>query len=482
MRRTLLILLLLVATVAAALAPAQRWIDIIFLHRDGISRTVRSLSADSLATAGHIAGESGRMDSLRITAPGGTHFSFALDSMERCELRKHIPVIYIDTDSAVYEITSKKEYLTGRFSMSAGAGTDADFDSITPVDVNIRGRGNSTWSMPKKPYRLKFNKKISLCGMAKAKNYALIANYIDPTLMHNTAALAIAQGLGMPYTNHSVAVDVVLNGRYCGSYMLTEKIGINSGSVDIDEDKGLLLEMDVAMDEDYCFHSPLLRLPVMIKDPDLQELAEADTSMTADARFDTIKADFARAEAALFSSDTEEWRQYFDLNSVVNYLLVQNISGNWEFSHPKSLYLYQTQRGEPYHFGPVWDFDWTAEYFLVYEAHYDYGYPLLINTLGSEMFMQMTRSEIFWEHYRERWQYFKRTVWPQVKTYLEAYAVLLETSALRNGELWHPQREDRHEFYWESTAMFSRSLNRYLDWLERRIEYIDQSPAMGLYW
>ena len=482
MKRAHILSIVILTAFASAYALIPRWLDIIFRSPDGISYTVRSMPEDSIAYARHIRNNIGVIDSLQIITPYGRSQTFALDSMDRCELRPHIPVIYINTDSAVYEISSKTEYLTATFSMSAGAGVDTEYDSVAPTSVNIRGRGNSTWRMPKKPYRLKFNKKISLCGMTKAKSYALIANYIDATLMHNTAAFAIAQGLGMPYTNHSVAVDVVLNGRYCGSYMLTEKIGINAGSVDIDEEEGLLLEMDVAMDEDYCFFSDRLKLPVMVKDPDLNELAEEDTTINALELFDSIRSDFNAIEASLFSNDTEEWMQHFDLTSVVNYLLVNNICGNWEFSHPKSLYLYRVAPGEKFNFGPVWDFDWTAEYFTHYNASYDYGYPLLLGTTGSRMFRQMTRSEAFWERYREQWQVFKRKVWPEVKAYLEKYADILESSALRNGELWPPGHPDQHEAYWVSSSQFRYNLSLYLSWIERRIEYIDQSPTMGLHW
>ena len=57
-----------------------------------------------------------------------------------------------------------------------------------------------------------------------------------------------------------------------------------------------------------------------------------------------------------------------------------------------------------------------------------------------------------------------------------------ETSALRNGELWHADRPDRDRRYWKPTTSFRRNLQDYITWIERRMEYIDQSPSMGLYW
>ena len=90
----------------------------------------------------------------------------------------------------------------------------------------MKGRGNSTWGYPKKPYRLKLNKKAEICGLGKAKNYVLLANHLDPTLMLNSVAFKIGRLLELPFTNHAIPVDVVLNGIYKGSYLLTEQIEV----------------------------------------------------------------------------------------------------------------------------------------------------------------------------------------------------------------------------------------------------------------
>jgi hypothetical protein len=77
--------------------------------------------------------------------------------------------------------------------------------------TEVKGRGNSTWGYPKKPYRLKLNKKAEICGLGKAKNYVLLANHLDPTLMLNSVAFKIGRLLELPFTNHAIPVDVVLN-------------------------------------------------------------------------------------------------------------------------------------------------------------------------------------------------------------------------------------------------------------------------------
>ena len=43
------------------------------------------------------------------------------------------------------------------------------------TEITIKGRGNSTWNQPKRPYAIKFSKKQSVCGMPKGKRWVLIA-------------------------------------------------------------------------------------------------------------------------------------------------------------------------------------------------------------------------------------------------------------------------------------------------------------------
>lgn len=138
--------------------------------------------------------------------------------------------------------------------------------------------------------------------MAKAKTFALIANYIDPSLMRNPVALWTAQQLELPFSNHSVPVNVYLNGHYKGAYMMTEKIGIGGGSVDIDETTGMLFELDSNFDEDFKFNyyfpnNYSKTLPVMVKDPDLTEVKPDETER--DTYFKQWQSDFTEMANAV---------------------------------------------------------------------------------------------------------------------------------------------------------------------------------------
>lgn len=75
----------------------------------------------------------------------------------------------------------------------------------------MKGRGNSTWyGVPKKPYRIKLDEKSSLLSMSTDKNWALLANFYDKTLLRNLTAFEISKIVEMPWTPKSVSVDYYL--------------------------------------------------------------------------------------------------------------------------------------------------------------------------------------------------------------------------------------------------------------------------------
>lgn len=100
--------------------------------------------------------------------------------------------------------------------------------------ASIKGRGNATWQLPKRPYNLKLENKYKIFGMQKSKKWSLIANYEDETLMRNSVAFGAAADAGMAYTPESAPTDLYINGEYKGSYLLTSRIEAASKRVDVE--------------------------------------------------------------------------------------------------------------------------------------------------------------------------------------------------------------------------------------------------------
>lgn len=127
----------------------------------------------------------------------------------RCPQSTGLPVFDIQTANGK-EITSKTEYSDA----SVAIYTQGTKEPCLQQQASIRGRGNSTWWYPKKPYRLKLDKKAPLFGMQSAKTWVLLANAIDPTLICNTVALEMADRMGFPYVNHTQPIELFINRQY----------------------------------------------------------------------------------------------------------------------------------------------------------------------------------------------------------------------------------------------------------------------------
>lgn len=98
---------------------------------------------------------------------------------------------------------------------------------------SIRGRGNSTWGLSKKPYQIKLCEEADFFGFGEAASWNLLANGYDETRLRNRIALELASELGMDYVPEGRMIDLYINNCYYGNYFLTEKIRVDEGSVDI---------------------------------------------------------------------------------------------------------------------------------------------------------------------------------------------------------------------------------------------------------
>lgn len=365
-----------------------------------------------------------------------------------------IPELTITTtDPSIAEIPSKDYYLEGTLAVN-GRGGYEDYTGKTEV----KGRGNSTWGYPKKPYRLKLNKKAEICGLGKAKNYVLLANHLDPTLMLNSVAFKIGRLLKLPFTNHAIPVDVVLNGIYKGSYLLTEQIEVKENRVDLDENNSVMWELDSYWDDEPKFKSTAFNLPVMVKDPDLTT-----------EQFEYWKKDF-NAFTTQFAKEPLEGNSYvdmIDIESVAKFLITFNLVHNMEINHPKSVFLHKEGNGK-YVMGPIWDFDWAYDYEGTSNHFGRYNTPLFsssMNGVGTAFFQRFLQDSRVKAIYKRTWQDFKNNKLDALLQYVDDYAVMLKPSVERNSELW------------ENTRSFDTKVKELKTWLRNRADYIDSEVS-----
>lgn len=365
-----------------------------------------------------------------------------------------LPHLFIITENNA-PVNSKDDYVQATIKLD-GADIYEDYEGTT----RIRGRGNSTWGMPKKPYRLKLDNKASLLGLSAEKDWILLANYLDGTLMLNAVASKTAQLLEMPYTNTMIPVDVTLNGEYMGNYMFTEHKEVEKNRIDV-TNGGILLELDTYFDEAWQFKSEHYELPVMIQYPELEDYLFEEATIERDR----IMADFQILEDAVFdeSFPNNNYLDYIDANALVNYLIVYNLTRNVEINHPKSTYLHKQKDGK-YMMGPIWDFDWAFDYNGVDTYFQSSTGPLFRggNESGTRFFSRFLEDPTIQDLYRDKWSQFKSNKLPELLSYIDEYAALIEISHALNYRKWQRGSGDIND-----------DLEKLRTWVENRASYID---------
>ncbi len=271
-----------------------------------------------------------------------------------------LPRIDIITDKRFVRI-GREDYVDCSVSLS-GAGEEFDFEAL---DAGIRGRGHSTWKLyPKKPYRIKFDEKTSLFGEKKNKSWVLLAMYNDFSYIKDRLAFTLADSPGtedfVPSYNY---VELYINGRYNGLYLLTDQVDENKGRCEVKEDfteadteVPFLLEIDDYAPEEgvegvdyFNVHGRFYA----VKYP------EADERYT-ETQFDYIKNYIETVDALTRKSGVtlSELAEYIDIQSFMDYYIIEELMGQTEINF-KSVYMSKAV-GEKMKMGPIWDFDWSV--------------------------------------------------------------------------------------------------------------------------
>lgn len=273
----------------------------------------------------------------------------------------NLPTVVVNTVDA-REPYDKEHDIPGNIIIISDNGTD-----ILDKPGTIRERGNASREFPKKPWRLKFDKKQHVLGSpAKAKKWTLINNYGDKTLMRNILAFETARMFGMEFVPFCRPVDVILNGEYKGCYQLCDQVEVNPGRVDIDEmapedvsgdalTGGYLVEVDAYADQELSwFTTAHYGLPVTIKSPKDDEIVPEQSEYIR-GYFNALEPMMKSSAGYDCTDPVTGYRSMFDTRSFIRHMLVNEVAGNTDTYW--STYMYKRRNDPRIYTGPVWDFD-----------------------------------------------------------------------------------------------------------------------------
>jgi hypothetical protein len=360
-------------------------------------------------------------------------------------------------------ITSKDYYLKASLKI---------YDYLTDKFIElkdsteIKGRGNSTWELPKKPYRLKTFKSISIGGMPSSKHWALLANFEDKSASRTKLASDLANYLGVSYAPRSIPVELVLNGEHVGAYELIEVIKIDPKRIDITTvntkngitSGGVIFELNRRRDETYNFNTNE-GVPISIKEPD--DL-NAKTDEIALKHLNYLADILNTAEGSLYSNDfadtSKGYAKYFNINAAITWYLTEEILKNYDIGDYSVFKYIDTKNKNKITYGPIWDFDLSAG---VREG--PIGFKAKIENEWMRRFFEDPKFE---QLVKSKWSSSRAGILTNMISSINQNARKLKASQAVNAGIWEG-------FLRPDDKSFADDINYLKAWLYERVQWLD---------
>lgn len=301
-----------------------------------------------------------------------------------------IPSVWIETDSPMeYVLEEKGNETTAEICILSGEGNK----EYAGVVESFRGRGNSTWYQNKKSFGLTLKQSAPLLGMKPGRSWVLLAGSFDNTVIRNKIIMDMAQECGMQNAVSGEFADVYINGEYKGCYLLTEKITIGTGRMEIgdleektelvndlplveypryivgenaekkgyyiaqnptDISGGYLLEVEMYINRYGLESSGFITqngVPLVMVSPEYASAEQVDYIANIVQAFEN-----ALESPDGYNSSGIHYSEYIDMESFVLRYLIDEYSKSLDAGY-SSYFLYKPQGEDKLYAGPVWDYD-----------------------------------------------------------------------------------------------------------------------------
>ncbi|MDR0427146.1 MAG: CotH kinase family protein, partial [Dysgonamonadaceae bacterium] len=395
----------------------------------------------------------------------------------------NIPDIIIHT-SGNEDIVSRDSYLSGIVTFISKDGRDVYTDSL-----EIRGRGNASWDFDKKPYRIKLAKKANVLGNpAKGRNWTLISNHGDKTLMRNLLAFDLGRRLEMPYVPAGQPVNLYLNGEYKGCYQFCDHIDVRKNRVDITKLKptdiagedltgGYFIEIDAYADFENNRFMSEQGIPVTIKSPGEKSILPEQVNY--------IQSHFNKWETAVYAADYQDpktgFRKYMDTPTFIRHFLVGELTGNTDTYW--SVNMYKQRSDDKFYFGPIWDFDLAFENdSRTYPVNSPHRTDWLYKSGGNgadgvtDLVNRILSDSALSEEIRKTYSYYRDSgsiTEEQLLAVIDNYAAMMDASQKMNFKRWDIINSLIHEIN-HNTGSYPGEVNIVKQYVRERIAWMDK--------
>lgn len=431
---------------------------------------------------------------LTVKAENGDKKEYSV-SFNCPQINTELPVLRLQPETG---IVSRDTYVKTKLDIYR-SGSDKGVWKSDDEPVEVRGRGNSTWGLPKKPYRIKFPVKFSPVGLdhAKAKSWVILAHDMDKSLLRNHLAFEISRILfnasenyhnegAVMFTPCSQFVNVYMNDDYHGVYQMSDQMEVAKGRIDIDRLKavdgsdaskitgGYLVETNIHHDEGYPVSFNSSRGIYM--DHKYPKDDDCDIS-----QYRYMEDFIYKAESILYSYDFKDpqygWRKWFDEKTLADYIIVKELAGDMDGY--TSTYFYKRRGIDKIFFGPVWDVDkgWnndkrtphgnTLSQLMIYGGFY---MPPYINP---DWFHRFWQDEEFRKFVGARWAQKREALVSKVLSELDSRPMSMSKAIRANFSVWDFNYQYSNEANMPART-YELEIRRMKDLTVQRAELLDK--------
>jgi hypothetical protein len=407
-----------------------------------------------IQTSNKTANDFTQIQTYTVKTNDGKSQSFSVDLTKFTGL----PIIRLTIEGGA-SITSKDGYVNGEVWIDGGR----NYVELVTVPMEIRGRGNSTWQHPKKPYQMKLENKSEFLGMPRDKKWLFLAEYSDKTMLRNTIAFEMGHMSNLSWTPQSAFSEVYLNNDYIGTYNITQKVEESNNRLPLGDD-GFLLEIDQfdRLDPDDVYFNTD-RFLINVKEPGI------DWGSSELDEISTIIKDF---EQTLFSSDFKRedigYRKHIDVESFIDWYLISEITKNVDSKFYSSIYLH-VPPGEKIKMGPLWDFDLSFGNVDYADSRYPEGYWVKEHQWYDRLF----QDPAFVSQVQARFSFFKQNQ-NVILNKIDQYAQQLQWAQQENDDRW----QTLGIYVWPNSVVYDtyeEEVQHMKSWFITRMNWLDDA-------
>jgi hypothetical protein len=361
-------------------------------------------------------------------------------------------------------------------------------------NIGIEIRGSSSQMFPKKSYGFETravdqsNLDVSLLGMPKENDWILYAPYTDKTMIRDVLTYTLDAKLGH-WSPRCRYVELFLNGRYEGVYVLMEKIKRNKNRVDIaklapednsgaDLTGGYIIKIDKTTGSggegwNSNYNNINGRTFYQYDYPDPEEMTSAQKSY--------IKTFIQMMESSLYNEVFKvpgNYHEFLNDSSFIDFMIINELSKNVD-GYRLSSYLYKDKNGLV-NCGPIWDFNLTYGNADYHNGWVTSGFQYQANLAGDYWqnpfwWGKLMKDTDYVKKLKRRWSLLRKNELSsqRITFVIDSLTSLISEAKDRNFVRWPILGVKIWPNYYVGST-YNQEVVWMKDWINKRLVFLDQ--------